>query len=427
MPRKDPLKALSPDLTPSDSSLDFRVDTTSPPSRSEIAVEHMLNINPSSDLKYENPPKLTIVTYTSPAAAAVINTKIKEARTALIQLRKERKAARAVKGCITRRERPEARIGPERPGARNRRKLTRAQKRKVEVALFKEEWMQREVEQAKQTRITPQMIQTLDISTVDEIKGTSENRDSKMVYHSRISVLMRKIMTVFRRIPSRLLTYIFQPKNSTHARQLDSKAVTECTPVSDVRVMQSSPERWGFAGDIVIQERVSAMTQALSEHTQDGPSRKEPGRHAFHVDAAVSRENILTGLAVVYKSDRQDGASPWTARGYRIYLALEQQDAETWAIWQALQCVLEKVQADRESEKPRNPYSLAVVYSDCKGALYRISNNSGEVEVQLIIRQSVELKQLGVDVQLHWVPGHRNVPGNELADLVANKARLPAW
>lgn len=45
--------------------------------------------------------------------------------------------------------------------------------------------------------------------------------------------------------------------------------------------------------------------------------------------------------------------------------------------------------------------------------------------VQKIIAQSIKLQQLGVDVHLHWVPGHRDIPGNELADPVAKKARQP--
>lgn len=41
--------------------------------------------------------------------------------------------------------------------------------------------------------------------------------------------------------------------------------------------------------------------------------------------------------------------------------------------------------------------------------------------VQKIIAQSIKLQQLGVDVHLHWVPGHRDIPRNELADLVAKR------
>jgi len=169
------------------------------------------------------------------------------------------------------------------------------------------------------------------------------------------------------------------------------------------------------------------MRQALSEHAKDGTRRKEPGRHSFHVDAAVSREHGLTGIAVVHKTHRQDWASLWTAKGYRIHGALDQMDAEAWAIWQALEITLEKVQTDRACVEPRDPCSVAVIYSDCATALRRIGNDksSSGVVAQNIITQSIRLKRLGVEVQLHWVPGHSKIPGNELADLVAKKARQP--
>lgn len=186
-------------------------------------------------------------------------------------------------------------------------------------------------------------------------------------------------------------------------------------------------ETKAFAGQIIIQDRLTAMSQALSEHTKDGTLRTEPGRHSFHVDASVSSEDEIAGIAVVHKTHRQYWASPWTAKGYRIRETLDQIDAETWAIWQALQVIIEKVHADRAERKPQDPCNLAVVYSDCQSALQNIGNSSsdgGEV-VQRIIAQSMELRWLGVGVHLHWVPGHRNIPGNELADLVSKKARRP--
>ena len=99
-------------------------------------------------------------------------------------------------------------------------------------------------------------------------------------------------------------------------------------------------------------------------------------------------------------------------------------DAETWAVWQELQVTLDKVHAELALVKPWDPCSIAVIYSDCEVALQRIRNEklSGRV-VQKIIAQSIELERYGVEVQLHWVPGHRKIPGNELADLVAKKVR----
>lgn len=73
-----------------------------------------------------------------------------------------------------------------------------------------------------------------------------------------------------------------------------------------------------FAGRIIIQDRLNAMRQALSEHDENGTFRTPPGRHSFYVDASVSNKATLTGLGVVYKTHRHDSDSPWTVKGYQI-------------------------------------------------------------------------------------------------------------
>jgi len=289
------------------------------------------------------------------------------------QIRKARVARRSARRLVRHRIRLEARIGPAGMAALAQKRLEREQMKESETVVLKEACMKRELKRAKRTVISPKTFLTIDIHE-DGGEGDSE-----------------------------------------------------CEPLitTERSAMEADPD--AFAGQIVIQDRLSAMRQALSEHAKDGTRRKEPGRHSFHVDAAVSREHGLTGIAVVHKMHRQDWASLWTAKGYRIHGTLDQMDAEAWAIWQALEITLEKVYADRAYVKPLDPCSVAVIYSDCATALRRIGNDtSGSgVVAQNIISQSIELKRLGVEVQLHWVPGHRNIPGNELADLVAKKARQP--
>lgn len=398
----------------SNALLDVVPDAPSPAARTEIRFRRTLEMGPSDEPNQRLPPKLTNVTYTSSAAAGAINAQMQVARTALSQIRRERKAFRAANGIAAHGSRAK----------RDRTKLSRARQRKAEATLLKGGCMQLETMRAKQTRIDPKMIRTLEDPMLNELSGSFKRLESKLAHLNPISALIRRIMTFFYAMPSHLLTHTFQPQNPTRSPPPSGEAVTEDMPTGDGRVIQTELEPWGFEGDIVIQKHLDAMAQAVSEHTQDGQWRKESGRHSYYVDAAVSRENRLTGLAVVNMSHRQDRASTWTVQGYRMHIALEQHDAEACAIWQALQCVLDKVKADRVLEKPLEPCSLAVIYSDSKSALHSISNNSGGIKVQEIIRQSVELKQLGVGVQLHWVPGHRDVPGNELADLVSKKARL---
>lgn len=209
-------------------------------------------------------------------------------------------------------------------------------------------------------------------------------------------------------------------KNKINMRQEpidgpDSEKSAECKV--------TKPE--AFAGRVEIQDYLSAMRQAISEHTKGSALLTEPGRLSFHVDAAVSQPGCHTGIAVVHKTDQQSWDSEWTATGYRIHEALDATEAEGWAIWQALQITLEKVRADRTDSKPRGPRSTVVIYSDCQAALkwIRTGYSCDRKVVQKIIAQSIELQQLGVDVHLHWCPGHRGVPGNVLADLVSKRAR----
>lgn len=145
---------------------------------------------------------------------------------------------------------------------------------------------------------------------------------------------------------------------------------------------------------MTIQDRLKAMGQALSANAKDSTFRTTPGRLSSYVDAAVSHENRLTGITVVHKTNRQDWASPWTANGYRIDEALGQIEADAWAIWQALQLTLGKVQADHAEMGPQDPCSVAVVCSDCKPTLEWIKKGilEGGKVVQRTIAQSIELQ-----------------------------------
>ena len=242
--------------------------------------------------------------------------------------------------------------------------------------------MKREIQRARKAATSPSHFPTIDIHMEDD-------DDNKKLYMSQQSITGP-----------------------------DSAKGAECEVI----------EAKAFAGFVVIQDCLSAMRQAISEHTKDSALLTEPGRHSFHVDAAVSHRDGRTGIAVVHKTHRQYWDSEWTAMGYRIDEALDPNEAEAWAIWQALQITLEKVRADRATStvlKPQEARSIAVIYSDCQAALRRIANGYSfdQKVVQKIVAQSRELQQLGVDVHLHWCPGHRGVPGHLLADLVSKRAR----
>ncbi|KAL8910335.1 MAG: hypothetical protein Q9171_004379 [Xanthocarpia ochracea] len=216
----------------------------------------------------------------------------------------------------------------------------------------------------------------------------------------------------------------FQVIDTNEETNADIGGHGECTLLMSTLRIEEAVGSDVFAGQITFQDHLGAMRQALSEHSRDGPRRKEPGRHSYHVGAALSDKHDRTGLAVVFKTHRQDWASSWTAKGYQIKKQLDRTDAGTWAIWQALELVLEKTYGDSGYEEPSDPCFLAVIYSDCQSALRRIGNliRGGGIVAQRIRNQTEELQELGVNVELHWCPGHRRVPGNSLADRLAKEA-----
>ncbi|KAL8921562.1 MAG: hypothetical protein Q9172_003961 [Xanthocarpia lactea] len=272
-----------------------------------------------------------------------------------------------------RRFRLEQRLGPAGVAIRDQRKIKRRQLSESMASLLKEACMKRELKRAMGTKISPQSFQVID---------TNEETNTDIGRPGECTLLMSTLRI--------------------------KEAVG-----SDV-----------FAGQITIQDPLGAMRQALSEHSKDSPRRKEPGRHSYHVGAAVSDKHDRSGIGVVFKTHRQDWASSWTAKGYQIKKQLDRNDAKLWAIWQAMELVLEKTYVDSGYEEPSDPCSLAVIYSDSQSALRRIGNfiTGGGIIAQRIRNQAEELQELEVNVELHWCPGHRRVPGNSLADRLAKEA-----
>lgn len=241
--------------------------------------------------------------------------------------------------------------------------------------LLKEPWIRREIKRSNKTKISPGSFQFIDI----------------------------------RQYNKELDTFFQEPgSDGTHTHWVE-------TGVGNV-----------FAGRILIQDAFSAMKQALAENSKYRTRSLESGRYSYFVDASISKKRRLTGLAMVYKTDQDGEEPPWTTQGFQIKAILDSTQAETWAIWQALSNVRQKVQADcAESEEPS--CAVAVIYSDCAGALQRMEKNdvTHHGVTKMVVEESIELRRLGVYVCLHWVPGHRGVPGNELADRVAKKSTLP--
>ena len=178
-----------------------------------------------------------------------------------------------------------------------------------------------------------------------------------------------------------------------------------------------------FTGQIIIRPQFDAIVYALDEYTTRGVT---PGRMALWVDGSTSSKGV-SGTAVAYKPNASVTKSEWFVKAYAVleFDRLGNNNTETLAIMQALLFALSKVVHNDGTDAK---VSLVAIFSDCVSALRGIETFNGgnqqenETLLAKIAALASELKAYNVIVQLHWVPGHKGVPGNVLADIMAKRA-----
>ena len=90
-------------------------------------------------------------------------------------------------------------------------------------------------------------------------------------------------------------------------------------------------------------------------------------------------------------------------------------DAELFALEKAFKIAWENKQLNTEK---------VWIFSDSQAAIKRLKNSSlkaGQYYIQSIRKWAEKFQNLGIQMQLEWVPGHMNIRGNELADKAAKK------
>ena len=118
-----------------------------------------------------------------------------------------------------------------------------------------------------------------------------------------------------------------------------------------------------------------------------------------------------TGAAVVSKDRR---LNIWRKRQRYLGEKKQPDDAELWAIFEALEVVI------KETDN-FNTTSITV-FTDSKAALTKIQENGRKSAIKdFLYQRATELVQSGHVVVFQWVPGHSKIEENERADLAAKE------
>jgi len=140
---------------------------------------------------------------------------------------------------------------------------------------------------------------------------------------------------------------------------------------------------------------------------------------------SLGKTTALFVLAAVIDSKDMVCQKPLVGwRAFRSHLGtrrMEVYDAELWAIRLALRESVQK----RDTLQTHGVTEVAV-FSDSQAAIRRterLDHGPGRDLARWVNQCARTLHEAAIETEIHWVPGHTGIPGNEEADRQANLAR----
>ncbi|KAF2807042.1 uncharacterized protein BDZ99DRAFT_573713 [Mytilinidion resinicola] len=187
----------------------------------------------------------------------------------------------------------------------------------------------------------------------------------------------------------------------------------------------------GFAGKVIKDNHAKACRIASREYTGHYGTQAAV-RYVFWADASVNRAGAA-GAAVAYKHNMASTGTPWVTKTMTCERGTTSTHAEVWAIIDALETAKRRISDNANSSTESVAGKVVVIYSDCTTALDLIKTwPLGPIVpiwpmIKNIAASTYAIEQFGYKIELCWVPSHKGLFGNELADLAANEAREEAW
>lgn len=162
-------------------------------------------------------------------------------------------------------------------------------------------------------------------------------------------------------------------------------------------------------GRVIVEEKEAATSSASNWDTKDSLAIWTDGSRL---------EGKWVGYAAVYQEE--DGR--WKGRGVHLWRNKEVYDAEIYALAEGLDIALSLWKGGTLGSRAINQIAF---FTNAQAALDRIQIDApgeGQYLAQRIAMRERALLALGIAIEYHWVPGHKDVIDNEAADRVAKAA-----
>ena len=214
-----------------------------------------------------------------------------------------------------------------------------------------------------------------------------------------------------------------------HAKSLDLSPYLPSSPDNTCYFICSPYLKSDNTIDLSNNKKAVATQAAMNEY-MSSVTQGMQGRMTLWVSGITSTFQDNCGIGIAWKYDRRDPASGWETQAWSVRHFISQSDAQTLAISRALAFAeeLAKKKSPAIDGDPWHPLSHVAVFCEDQDACQRLwANYVLDERSDFLLTRTMRWQVHNLNIQnvttsIHWVPGGQNVPGHELANIIARRA-----